>query len=644
MTDAAFCSHQPAPYIPLLMLHPACDFPLPAPRSLALVPGRFVNAGSRTNNLVALALAMVLSVFGSVPLGYAGSATWSQTPVSSDWNNPQNWQPMTVPNGPTDIATFAQSSITQVILPADTTALQITFAAGAPSYHISPLPGVTLILDGLSNQGIVNDSAKKQTLEASSDDNSASTIRFASQATAADATLIASSGPTSTLGGRLQFLGGSTGRAARVQLFGHGLFDISSHAPVPPVGIGTLEGDGTVLLGANDLVLGGVAAIFAFSGDLQGTGKVTGSAGIWTMLGNGVHEGPVGMQGGRLLVQNMSGPGPMFANGNNGAGTGTLGGNGVITGPVSIAFGGTLLAGDASGPSGGLTLSNDLNMAGDIAIVLGPSGTHSTLHRAGGTWTLLQNQRIRVVNAGAEVGVYHGIITGLSSNPLVNGSWSFDDFGFSGSFSYDGAGNVDVNLLAAPAPPTASARSEKTHGASGAYRIDLPLSGPPGIECRSGGAAGNHTVLVFFSYPPRGGYATVKSGEGIVSGFSYDTFPAQNPRITLSGVTDRQTVVVTLSGVETSAGWVADVTIPLSVLVGDVSGNGLVSASDIGQVKTQSGQPVTSANFRNDITVDGTISASDIGLTKSVSGNSLPLEASPEEEDVHRGQPYDLAK
>jgi len=33
---------------------------------------------------------------------------------------------------------------------------------------------------------------------------------------------------------------------------------------------------------------------------------------------------------------------------------------------------------------------------------------------------------------------------------------------------------------------------------------------------------------------------------------------------------------------------------------------------------------VTSANFREDVTVDGVINASDIGLVKSKSGDSLP--------------------
>ena len=38
---------------------------------------------------------------------YAGSATWNRHPENDDWNDPLNWTPNTVPNGPFDIATFS---------------------------------------------------------------------------------------------------------------------------------------------------------------------------------------------------------------------------------------------------------------------------------------------------------------------------------------------------------------------------------------------------------------------------------------------------------------------------------------------------------------------------------------------------------
>ena len=62
----------------------------------------------------------------------------------------------------------------------------------------------------------------------------------------------------------------------------------------------------------------------------------------------------------------------------------------------------------------------------------------------------------------------------------------------------------------------------------------------------------------------------------------------------------------------------------MGVLFGDVSGNGIVSNSNVTSVKSQVGAPVNSSNFRNDVTADGSLNASDISLTKSRYGTGLP--------------------
>jgi hypothetical protein len=62
----------------------------------------------------------------------------------------------------------------------------------------------------------------------------------------------------------------------------------------------------------------------------------------------------------------------------------------------------------------------------------------------------------------------------------------------------------------------------------------------------------------------------------------------------------------------------------MGVLLGDTNGNGFVNATDIGQTKAQSGQPVTSGNFRTDVNFNGAINATDIGQVKAQSGTQLP--------------------
>ncbi len=95
----------------------------------------------------------------SIHATHAGSATWKQSPTSSDWNTASNWTPATVPNGPSDIATFGTSSITAITISADVELKQIVFSPGASAYTIAPaIAGSSLTLDApgiTNNSGIV---------------------------------------------------------------------------------------------------------------------------------------------------------------------------------------------------------------------------------------------------------------------------------------------------------------------------------------------------------------------------------------------------------------------------------------------------------------------------------------------------------
>src|SRR5262249_16050235 len=47
------------------------------------------------------------------------------------------------------------------------------------------------------------------------------------------------------------------------------------------------------------------------------------------------------------------------------------------------------------------------------------------------------------------------------------------------------------------ATPT-SVVSRKTHGGAGTFDVNLPLTGTPGIECRTGGATSDYQIVVTF--------------------------------------------------------------------------------------------------------------------------------------------------
>src|SRR5438105_14716801 len=66
---------------------------------------------------------------------YAGSATWAQN-ASYSWDEAADWTPQTVPDGPSDTATFATSAQTFVYLSdGDTIDVNgITFDPGASAF------------------------------------------------------------------------------------------------------------------------------------------------------------------------------------------------------------------------------------------------------------------------------------------------------------------------------------------------------------------------------------------------------------------------------------------------------------------------------------------------------------------------------
>ena len=173
------------------------------------------------------------------------------------------------------------------------------------------------------------------------------------------------------------------------------------------------------------------------------------------------------------------------------------------------------------------------------------------------------------------------------------------------------------------APVPQSAVSRKTHSAAGTFDIALPLSGTPGIECRSGSGTNSdsHQVIVTFAGPATVGGVTVTSANGLAT--ASRSVNGAVVTIDLANVADGQTLSITLTNVNDGV-HLGDVVIPMSVLLGDTNGSGGVSAADVAQTKSQSGAPTTAANFRTDVNVSGSVAASDVALVKANAGHTLP--------------------
>ena len=164
--------------------------------------------------------------------------------------------------------------------------------------------------------------------------------------------------------------------------------------------------------------------------------------------------------------------------------------------------------------------------------------------------------------------------------------------------------------------------SRKMHGAT-LYDVPLPLSGTLGVECRlgSGASSDGHRVVVTFDVPVTVGGLAITSTNGLATGSL--VVAGNTVTVDLSAVANPQRLGITLVNVNDGM-TTGNVTVPMGVLLGDTTGNGSVTSSDVGQTKAQSGQLLTLTNFRNDVNVSGSLTSSDVSQVKSVTGAILP--------------------
>jgi autotransporter-associated beta strand protein len=130
--------------------------------------------------------AVLLLLFYGPSNAFAGSATWKASPATGDWNTAANWTPNTVPNGPSDTATFASSNKTGVSISANTEVNTIVFNAGASAFTITVSPTNSQLT--ISGVGITNNSGIAQNFAITSQVPPVAAIVFTNSATAGSGT------------------------------------------------------------------------------------------------------------------------------------------------------------------------------------------------------------------------------------------------------------------------------------------------------------------------------------------------------------------------------------------------------------------------------------------------------------------------
>jgi autotransporter-associated beta strand protein len=245
---------------------------------------------------------------------------------------------------------------------------------------------------------------------------------FFSTSTAGSATLIANSGTGGGQGGAILFEEESTGSTSRIEVFGNGNLDISPHGSTG-VTIGSIEGDGSAFLGANNLTVGSNNLSTTFSGVIQDGGQNGGVGGSLTKSGTGTLEltgantytGGTNINGGILKINGSITSNASVNHGGTLAGTGRVHGNVTNNGRVSPG-------GNALGP-GTLTVDSYTQASnGRLLIdIAGPStGEFSVLDVLG--------------NANVN-GILHPVLLN-GFIPTVGESFTFMDYtALTGAFS-----------------------------------------------------------------------------------------------------------------------------------------------------------------------------------------------------------------
>jgi autotransporter-associated beta strand protein len=196
-------------------------------------------------------------------------------------------------------------------------------------------------------------------------------IDFYDTSRAGSASFTINGGANGGTSGLLFFYGDSLGESAAVKLVDGGNLNISGHSS-PGLIIGSLEGDGVVFLGKNDLSVGTNDLSTIFSGIVQDGGSLTKlGTGTLKLTGANTYTGGTTANAGQLVVNNTDGSGT--GSGAVRVNAGILGGRGTITGAVTIGTGsgtGAFLApsGESHRPTT-LTIQNALSFKADATYI-----------------------------------------------------------------------------------------------------------------------------------------------------------------------------------------------------------------------------------------------------------------------------------
>ena len=190
----------------------------------------------------------------------------------------------------------------------------------------------------------------------------------------------------------------------------------------------------------------------------------------------------------------------------------------------------------------------------------------------------------------------------------------------------DGGDGWDVDFLTVGVQTTGPLNLLSVGSVKGEFSIDLPLTGPSGVEDRSGGPNKKYTVVMTFDQNIIS-VGSASSTCGSVQSIVIDSSDPHKVNLNLVNVAhacNGSTITVTADSITDDQGNVLDsASVGLGLLLGDVNADRVVNRSDTMRRRCTKGRR-PSENFRNDVNANGHIEQADIALIRQQQGTSLP--------------------
>jgi autotransporter-associated beta strand protein len=294
-------------------------------------------------------------------------------------------------------------------------------------------------------------------------------IIMTDRSNAENAVLMANSGSNGGNGGQIAFLSESQGGNAQVELASGALLEIDGHS-APGVSLGSVDGAGQVILGANNLTIGADNLSTIVSGLIEdGT---FGKGGSLTKLGSGALEltGANTYTGGTIVTD-----GTLSVRNTTGSATGTgavlveagsLSGDGIIAGSVIVGIGdrdvttATISPGVSAISPGIMTVQSNVALNSDAAYqfnLQSDTGTAAAMSASG--VTIDANALFTAQDTGSSmlpVGTSFVVISNTSADPI---SGTFANLADGGTITsgnntfqanYEGGDGNDLTLTVVP--------------------------------------------------------------------------------------------------------------------------------------------------------------------------------------------------